>query len=106
SNNPIEKIGPILRGDEENTSKVLKTLNIDITTLANNHILDYGEKGLEDTLHCLKKNLIQTVGAGMNLKEASKTLYINSEEGKIAFVCFAENEWANATTTSPGANPM
>src|SRR5699024_8884891 len=57
-------------------------------------------------LDFLKMNRIQTVGAGMNLEEASKTLYIDSAEGKIAFVCFAENEWANATTTTPGANPM
>ncbi len=51
-----------------------------MVTLANNHVLDYDEKGVEDTLTFCKKNGIQTVGAGMNLKEASKTVYMETKE--------------------------
>src|SRR5699024_1090893 len=75
--------------------------------LANNHILDYDERGLKETLSVCKENNIKTVGAGKNLKEASKTLYIDyREEGKIAVINFAENEWASATEMTAGANPM
>ncbi|MCO5268232.1 MAG: CapA family protein [Brumimicrobium sp.] len=102
----ITKTGPNLKAERESTLDVLKTLEINAVTLANNHILDYDEKGVKNTLEFCKENNIQTVGAGKNLLEASKTLYIESDEGRIAIVNFAENEWASATSIYAGANPM
>src|SRR5690554_572148 len=106
SNSKILKTGPYLKAHEESTKKILKALNVDIVTLANNHVLDYDEKGVDDTLDFCRKNKIKTVGAGMNLEEAAKTLYVDTKEGKIALVNFAENEWASATDKTAGANPM
>ena len=100
------KTGPNLKADRDSTLNVLQTLQIDAVTLANNHVLDYGEQGIADTLQFCKDNNIDTVGAGMNLSEAFKTLYIDSKEGKIAIVNFAENEWSAATADSAGFNPM
>jgi len=91
STSKILKTGPHLKSDKRSTLDVLKALNIDIVTLANNHVLDYDEQGVAETLEFCKENNIKTVGAGMNLKEASQTLYIDSDEGKIAIVNFAEN---------------
>jgi len=42
----------------------------------------------------------------LNLKEASQTPYLDSYEGKIAIINFAENEWANATDETASANHM
>lgn len=106
SNSKIIKTGPHLKSNEKSTLDVLKTLRIDAVTLANNHLLDYDEKGVKDTLEFCENNKIQTVGAGMNLKEASKTKYFDTKEGKIALVNFAENEWSSATEETAGANPM
>lgn len=106
SNVKILKTGPHLKADEGNTLEILKALKVDVVTLANNHVLDYDEQGVSDTLFFCKKNNFQTVGAGMNLKEASKTLYLDTQEGKIAIVNFAENEWSSATENTAGANPM
>lgn len=106
SETKIIKTGPNLKADKDSTLSVLKTLKIDAVTLANNHVLDYDEQGVSDTLQFCTDNKIATVGAGMNIKEASKTLYINSDEGKIAIINFAENEWSAATTDSAGFNPM
>lgn len=106
STSKILKTGPHLKAEEQSTLDILKALKIDVVTLANNHVLDYDKKGVEDTLTFCKKNRIQTVGAEMNLKEASKTVYIETKEGKLALVNFAENEWASATDHSAGANPM
>lgn len=106
SRSKIIKTGPHLKGHEESTLQILKTLNIDIVTLANNHILDFDEKGVQDTLDFCKMHQIQSVGAGRNLEEASQTLFAESAMGKIAIVNFAENEWASATTNTAGANPM
>src|SRR5690606_35525991 len=89
----IDKTAPNIKSHKDSTEEVLKALNVDVVTLANNHILDYDEQGVEDTLSFCKDNNIKTVGAGMNLKEASLTFYKETNEGKLAIVNFAENEW-------------
>lgn len=106
SNSKILKTGPHLKADETSTRRILKELNVDLVTLANNHVLDYGEEGVIDTLKFCEQNNIEAVGAGANLHEASKIFYIDSEEGRVGIVNFTENEWANATENSAGANPM
>ena len=102
----ILKTGPHLKAERESTQQVLEVLGVNVVTLANNHLLDYNEQGIADTIAFCKENTIQTVGAGMNLKEATQTLYINSNEGIIAIINFAENEWASATDETAGAHPM
>lgn len=106
SNSKILKTGPHLKSDKENTLSVLKTLNVDLVTLANNHVLDYDEQGVLDTLAFCKENSIATVGAGKNKEEASKISYLDTPEGRIAIINIAENEWASATENTAGANPM
>lgn len=49
---------------------VLTAPGIDICTLANNHILDWGYEGLKETLKSLKEAGIQYAGAGENLNHA------------------------------------
>jgi Putative enzyme of poly-gamma-glutamate biosynthesis (capsule formation) len=43
---------------------------IDCCALANNHVLDWGYSGLEETLDTLKKVNVKISGAGRNIKEA------------------------------------
>lgn len=100
------KTGPNLKADRDSTLGVLNELRVDAVTLANNHVLDYDSQGIADTLQFCKANNIATVGAGMNIFEVSQTLFIDTEEGKIAIVNFAENEWSAATVNSAGFNPM
>ncbi len=106
SENKIIKTGPHLRMSEQSAISVLKQLNIDGVTLANNHILDYGTKGLLDTFDTLKSDEVAYVGAGTNLKDAAKYITLNKEGVKIAVINFCENEWSIAEEDSPGANPM
>src|SRR5690606_12095475 len=94
SNSKILKTGPHLKADKKSTLKVLKALNINLCTLANNHILDYDEQGVFETLSFCKENNIQTVGAGKNIEEASRVFYLDSDVGKVAIINIAENEWA------------
>src|SRR5690625_3439283 len=63
----ILKTGPHLRAHQEAVSNVLNVLNINAVTLANNHILDFGLRGLKDTLKFCGKNRLKTVGAGLSL---------------------------------------
>jgi hypothetical protein len=106
SEKKIIKTGPHLRMSEQTAISVLKQLNIDGVTLANNHILDYGTKGLLDTFDTLKSDEVAYVGAGTNLKDAAKYITLNKEGVKIAVINFCENEWSIAEEDSPGANPM
>jgi poly-gamma-glutamate synthesis protein (capsule biosynthesis protein) len=106
STSKILKNGRHLKADLESTKQVLKELNVDLVTLANNHVLDYNAQGIRDTLEFCKQNEVDTVGAGSNIKDASKTYYIDTNEGRIGIVNFAENEWASATENTAGAHPM
>ena len=60
---------------------VLRRMKADIWNLNNNHIMDAGQKGLEDTLRCAEDFGAMTVGAGMNLEEASRPLYFDRAGG-------------------------
>lgn len=106
SKSKIIKTGPHLKSNEDSTLNVLKSLDVDVVTLANNHVLDYDEKGIEDTIAFCDAHKIKYLGAGMNLKDASKTLFLDSNAGKIAIINFAENEWASATENTAGAHPV
>jgi len=104
--NKILKTGPHLHSSEDTAILYLKQLHIDMATLANNHILDYGEQGLIDTLHALEKNNIDRVGAGNNLIEASQPFTIEKKGLKIAILNFCEHEWSIAEKNKAGANPL
>lgn len=100
----IVKTGPHL----STTVKVLnhlKKLNIHAVTLANNHIADYGENGIVNTLEACKEEGIVPVGAGRNIEEAAEVAVVDVKGKKIALVNFCENEWSTATDKTAGANP-
>lgn len=104
--NKILKTGPHLRMSENTVLQYIKQLKVDAVTLANNHILDYGAKGLTDTFEALNKNKINYAGAGNNLDEATKPLTLVKDGLRIAILNFCENEWSIAEPESPGANPL
>ena len=54
-----------------NNIPCLHAANIDVVSLANNHVLDWGYAGLQETLETLHAAGIQTVGAGTNEETAS-----------------------------------
>jgi len=63
---------------------VLTAAGIDCCVLSNNHVLDWGEAGLLDTLAAVKGAGILTAGAGCNLLEASRPAII--EAGRFSRV--------------------
>jgi len=99
------KTGPNLKASRD-TVKVLNELKINLVTLANNHIYDYGDQGLSDTLELIRKNNIATVGAGLTLYEAEKIFTTKIKEITISVVNITENEWSTANENHGGANPM
>ncbi len=55
----------------------LTAASIDCCALANNHILDWGYNGLNETIQTLRKAGIKTCGAGRNLTEAQEPAIID-----------------------------
>lgn len=105
SKHSILKTGPNIKSKPTSVN-ALKAAKIDLVTLANNHILDFGEKGIKDTLEVCLENGIHTVGAGLNLNDAKDTFFKIIEGKRIAFINFAENEWSSACENSAGSNPL
>ena len=103
--NPIKKTGPALKGLPKSAS-LLKKAGFNLVTLANNHIFDYGEIGLKDTINELDKNNISYVGADINGEKARSTYFINIKGFNIAIINIAENEWSTTNDEKAGANPI
>ncbi|MDF2157176.1 CapA family protein [Algoriphagus sp. CAU 1675] len=99
--------------------KVLKTFNfkakpdkveslvkarITVVNLANNHVLDYGESGLIETLNTLKGAGIKYVGAGMNLEEAESPEFVEIKGIRVGVIGMTDNESTWKAGKGPGTN--
>ena len=73
--------------------------------LANNHILDYGEKGLMDTIDALDKRSIPHAGAGRNINEARKPVIMNVFGTNVGCICAGDPRFQAATKKSAGIFP-
>ena len=63
----------------------LDDIKADIWNICNNHIMDSGPEGLEETLRMAASRDVLTVGAGMNINEASGPVILN-EAGGIGII--------------------
>lgn len=102
---PIKKSGVSLKGQPE-AVEAIKYAGFNVCTFANNHILDQGEDCCLDTISRVHKAGIESVGAGSNIEEASKVLYLNKNNETLAIINCCEHEFSIASTTSAGANPL
>ncbi|MGN1324239.1 MAG: CapA family protein [Bacilli bacterium] len=73
------------KGDPKRAS-IYKEMGVDLVSLANNHIYDYGHDAFIDTLNTLKSQDIAFVGAGNNIEEAKKPYNYIINGYKIAFL--------------------
>ena len=73
--------------------KRLKELHIDVVTIANNHIFDLGEKGLQNTIRLLDENGIKHCGAGITADDAAKPAVVRLGEKTIAFIGYMPFWW-------------
>lgn len=84
---------------------VLSDMGVDMVSLANNHILDYGREALEDTLNTLHQAGIPYGGAGMNYEEAKSLRIFEIKGKKLGVLCASRvipvSDW-NATAGKPG----
>jgi poly-gamma-glutamate capsule biosynthesis protein CapA/YwtB (metallophosphatase superfamily) len=82
----------------------------DVCALANNHVLDFGERGLRETLGALAGAGLAVAGAGLGAAEAGRPAVVPLPDGGRVLVlsCGTASsgippQWA-ATATRPGVN--
>lgn len=80
-NTTTEGVVQLMHTMDPHAIKVLNDMHADIWNICNNHIMDAGEDGLRETLRRAKENGSVTIGAGMNLTEASKPLILPEAGG-------------------------
>ncbi|HVP95401.1 MAG TPA: CapA family protein [Methanoregulaceae archaeon] len=69
-------------------AKYMKSENITVANLANNHILDGGATGIEETKNSLDKSGIMFLGAGSNAAEACQPLILTVKGTRIGFLSY------------------
>jgi poly-gamma-glutamate capsule biosynthesis protein CapA/YwtB (metallophosphatase superfamily) len=87
----------------------LEQAGIDGVTLGNNHILDAGTTGLDETMGHLDDAGIAHAGAGMDLAEARKPMIFDvggTKIGVLSYMGVPNYDWAWATKSAPGTAPL
>ena len=67
----------------------LKRAGFSVLTLANNHIMDFGEPALLETIHNLDSNGILYTGAGISLPAARQKIIVHVKGAKVAFLAYS-----------------
>jgi poly-gamma-glutamate synthesis protein (capsule biosynthesis protein) len=90
----------------------LTTASIDVCALANNHVLDYGYAGLQETLATLAAADVKGAGAGRTLSEAQRPALVQRPGGgRVIVLAFGTGSsgvgpaWA-ATGGRPGVDRL
>jgi poly-gamma-glutamate capsule biosynthesis protein CapA/YwtB (metallophosphatase superfamily) len=88
----------LFRSPPDKVAPALARAGFNVASLANNHSLDYGFQGLEDTRAALEKAGIQPIGAGRDLAQARAPVYMKANNATVAFLAyslvFPEEFWA------------
>lgn len=96
---PVEsKSSPILkRGinlyQSKRTPEKLAAYGFNLISLANNHIMDYGWQGLNDTIQVFKNLGVPVFGAGFSDEQIYAPYYINAGDKKIAVLALCQGEF-------------
>ena len=73
------------RGSPKRLS-IYEEMGVDLVTLANNHVYDFGKIAFYDMLDALKEYKLPYIGAGKNIEEAMKPYYFIINGYKVSFV--------------------
>ncbi len=103
STQKIIKTGPNIKSENTNAFKALKFAGFNLLCLANNHIQDYSQKGVMDTLAFAEEYGFNTVGAAKDRSTAAKPFIKEIRGIKLGIINIAENEFCAATKNSAGA---
>jgi poly-gamma-glutamate capsule biosynthesis protein CapA/YwtB (metallophosphatase superfamily) len=85
----------------------LRAAGFDLVSLANNHVGDYGDRALRQTLARFDSARIETVGAGRDLTAARRPVIIERNGVRVGFLAVDSiGETPAATRTRAGSNRL
>lgn len=101
--NQIEKSGPHIKASASSVN-LLNEAHVSIACLANNHIFDYGEPGINDTIEVCEAHGVDTLGI-VNRSDNKPAYLIKEIKGKkIGFINYCEHEFSVRESGELGAN--
>jgi poly-gamma-glutamate synthesis protein (capsule biosynthesis protein) len=65
---------------------------IDVVALANNHVIDYGDVGLADTLTALRRQGMVPLGAGLDEAEARRGVIATLGDVRVGLLAFCQRQ--------------
>ena len=101
----IKKFGPNLKGSPACVN-ALKALGVTDVMLSNNHVFDFGIKGLRDTMAALDGAGLPYTGVGENDTDSRKPYFFECEGKRVGIVNVCEHEYTYALPNRIGANPF
>ena len=81
---------------------LLQKIGADLWCIGNNHTMDAGREGVESTRSLAARLGCRTIGAGLNIEEASRPVYLEEAGGIGLFGVAYMAECIPATETEPG----
>ncbi|AZG06756.1 CapA family protein [Pigmentiphaga sp. H8] len=98
----------------ENHANILTDYGFNIVAAATNHALDFGERGLLDTIGALRKAGLAHAGAGADLAQASQACFVETAAGRVGLISMASTFHESAAAGAqrmdmrgrPGVNPL
>lgn len=86
----------------------LRRAGFNVVSRAGNHCMDWGRDGFFDTIDALKRADLHVVGAGANIVEARRPVFVEAKGQRVAFLAYSSilpmNFWADKNR--PGCAPM
>lgn len=86
--------------------ELLEFAEIRLAALANNHIMDYGSAGAQETKELCQQKKIGTVGLGKDANAAREPFIKIIKDKRLAFLNVADNEFLTASDGPYQANPI
>ena len=77
----------------------LRTAGVDVIGMANNHALDYGQDGLDQTLAAIEADSVPVIGIGHDEDEAFRPFVASVKGQRIAFIAATEVIDSNLITS-------
>jgi poly-gamma-glutamate capsule biosynthesis protein CapA/YwtB (metallophosphatase superfamily) len=94
-------------GADRQVTRALDLAGFDLVSVANNHVGDYGQLALRQTLDRFASARIPTVGAGRNLTEARRPVIVERDGVRIGFLgTDSIGETPAATADRAGTNRL
>jgi poly-gamma-glutamate capsule biosynthesis protein CapA/YwtB (metallophosphatase superfamily) len=107
SSSAIRKTGPKIKGSFQSLQNIVSQFKGKlILTLANNHIMDYGQEGLYNTIDACKKLNIVTIGIENNDRNTTKVHKVEINNKKIAVLAIAEHQFGYANKNRIGYSAL